>query len=294
MPAKLIVSAYSGRWLARERLPEVRAALDAAGVEYDPVVSERSRHCETLAAEAARAGFSPIVVAGGDGAMNEVINGLAQVQSGRLGPVGVFPLGTANDFADMIGLPRDFGEAARAIKAGKTKTVDLGRVNGRYFDNNSAIGLEPTVTLQNMRLTWLRGTIRYLVAAVMVVMRAPKWDAKLEWDDGRYEGSVALVTIGNTRRTGGFFMTPEAISDDGLLDIVYAPGMGQGRLFQLLPMALKGTHVNEPEVKMIRSRRLNIRTAQPTPLHTDGEILSETITEARYEIVPGKLQVLAP
>src|SRR4030042_5643706 len=113
------------------------------------------------------------------------------------------PLGTANDLVHNLGMSMDLGAMARAIAGGKTRRIDLGVANEWVFDNNSAVGLEPMVTLYNIRMVRLRGVIRYLVAALRAINQKPAWAMRLEWDDGGYEGPVSLVTVGNCAVTGG-------------------------------------------------------------------------------------------
>jgi len=168
-------------------------------------------------------------------------------------------------------------------------------VNNRYFDNNSAIGLEPVVSIENIRLTWLKGVIRYLASAVIAIMKHPTWNAKLEWDDGHYDGSITLISIGNSRRTGGvFFMTPEAKLDDGLLDFVFAPALGRLRLFQLLPKTQTGEHINDPDIHFHKTSRLTIHTDPPTPIQADGELIQTEATDIIYQVVPSALTVFSP
>ncbi|HLB63764.1 MAG TPA: acylglycerol kinase family protein, partial [Anaerolineales bacterium] len=148
MAAKVILNPYSGRWSALKRKDEATAALREAGIEFELALTEGPQHGIELAEQAARAGFSPIISAGGDGATGEVVNGLHRAApDGVLGPLGVLPLGTANDLVVNLGLPRDLREAARVIAAGHTRRIDLGKVNDWVFDNNSAVGLEPVVSI---------------------------------------------------------------------------------------------------------------------------------------------------
>jgi len=226
------------------------------------------------------------------------LNGLMQAtptEARPAGPIGFIPTGTANDLTDALKIPRDLSQAAQIIAAGDTRIIDVGVVNGRYFDNNSAVGLEPIVTLENIRLTWLRGVIRYMTSAVIAIMKHPTWNMRLEWDGGTYEGSITLVSVGNSQRTGGvFFMTPNALLDDGLLDFVYAPALGRLRTFQLLPKTQTGAHVHEPEIQEHRTTRLSIRTHPPSPIQADGELFSKQATEILYQVIPGALRVFAP
>ena len=206
MTAKVILNPYSNRWNAKARWPEAEAALKAAGVEFEMVMSDRPGHVAELAEQAARQGFSPIIAAGGDGTIGEAVNGLAQAAKSEkdlLGPLGILPLGTANDLVFNLNLPLDLQAAARIIQAGNTKRMDVGRVNERYFANNSAAGLEPYVTKKQVKITWIKGILRYLVAAVWAIMERPTWMATIKWDDGEYNGPLSLVTIGNGSRSGG-------------------------------------------------------------------------------------------
>ncbi|MFA9489689.1 MAG: diacylglycerol kinase family protein [Anaerolineales bacterium] len=169
MSAYVILNPYANRWKAKERLPEVRQALESTGIDYHLVESDAPNHAIQLAASASSEGFSPIIAAGGDGTISEVVNGLYQASEGVLGPFGVLPLGTANDLVVNLGLPTSLQEAAQVIAEGGTRRIDLGQVNEWIFDNNSAVGLEPVVTIYNIRMTWLKGVIRYLVAALRAI-----------------------------------------------------------------------------------------------------------------------------
>jgi diacylglycerol kinase (ATP) len=269
--AKVILNPYAGRWKAQENMPRVKAALDRAGIAYDLVVTQRVDEGIDLAAGAARAGFDPVVAVGGDSTCSEVINGLVEAAGDApTTPMGIIPLGTANDLAFGLGIPSEVEAAVEVITRRETRLVDVGRVNGRYFGNNSAVGLEPMVTLENERLVRVKGIIRYLLAALICIMRRPRWTMSLEWDDGRHEGPVLLVSVGNTRRTGGiFFMTPEAELDDGLLDFVFAPTMSRLKTLRLLPLTFDGSHTRRPEVSYLRTTRLHITSQPGTPIQAD-------------------------
>jgi diacylglycerol kinase (ATP) len=298
MPATVILNPYSNRWEAGRRAPELEACLRAANIDFTLHKTERPGHGIELAKEATHAGNLPLIAVGGDGAVSEVVNGLMQATPPErypAGPIGFIPLGTANDLTDVIGIPRDMEAAVQIIAAGETRQIDVGRVNGHFFDNNSAIGLEPMVTIENIRLTWLSGVVRYLISAVLTILKRPVWEAELVWDDGKYSGSISLVSVGNTRRTGGvFYMTPNASMEDGFLDFVFTPRLSRLRLFQLLPKTQQGTHIHAPEVQEHRTKRLHIRMETPTPIQADGELIATAATDISYEIVPRALYIYSP
>jgi diacylglycerol kinase (ATP) len=136
---------------------------------------------------------------------------------------------------------------------------------------------------------------RYVLAAIKGILGHKPWHMRLVWDDGEYEGPTALVSVGNTCRTGGtFWMTPHAEPDDGYLDFVFAGGLGRLKLLRLLPSTFDGSHVNRPEVTCLRTTRLTIECTPPTPIQADGEIFDRSATHIEYTILPGKLQVIVP
>jgi len=295
--AKIIVNPYAGRWKARNAIPGIERACAQVGLDSDLVVTEGPNHAIELAQQAVRDGFSPIVVAGGDGSISDVVNGLMLARGDGEGacPLGVVPLGSADDFADMLGLEKDLQAAVATIKAGETRDIDVGLVNGRYFDNNSAVGLEPMVSITQAAMKRIKGTPRYLLAALLTVLRHRPWRMKLTWDGGEYEGPMTLVSVGNTRRTGGaFFMTPEARPDDGYLDFIYGGGIGRARLLRLLPATFDGSHVEEPEIEYERTTSLTIECDPATPIQADGELFELAATHIEYSILPGVLPVIVP
>jgi diacylglycerol kinase (ATP) len=218
MTAKIILNPYAGRWKGLQKRGEIENVLKEVGIDFELVLTEAPNHGTELAYQAVKNGFSPIISAGGDGSVSEVMNGIvraSQDTQSKPVPLGVLPLGTANDLMVNLGLPTDLQGAAKVIAAGHTKRLDLGEVtawdiNGnnpkkRYFDNNSAIGLEPCITLIQQHITWLRGPIRYIVAALLGVVKNPRWNMHLQWEEGEYNGPVTLVTAGNNPLTGGVF-----------------------------------------------------------------------------------------
>ncbi len=202
-------------------------------------------------------------------------------------------MGTANDLADVLDLPRDVTAACQRIVAGNSRVIDVGTVNGQFFSNNSALGLEPVVTINHEQMRRVKGNLRYLLAALKSIIEAKPWQMHLVWDDGAYEGPVTLVSVGNSHRTGGlFYMTPHAVLDDGLLDIVYGEGLTRWQLFSLLPKTLTGDHIHHPMVRYVRSRSISITASPCTPIQADGEVIDRTATEINYSIIANKLRVI--
>ena len=301
MTAKIILNPYSNRWNARARWPQAELALRAAGVDFELAVSKGLGDITRFAEQAARDGFSPIVAAGGDGTIGEVVNGLVRAVAqpdGPLATLGIIPLGTANDFAEhALGLPMDLTAAAQVIAAGRTRLIDLGQVNGRYFINNTALGLEPYITLIQDRIGWLKGVPRYLLAAIRGILDRPSWNAGIEWDGGSYTGPISLIYIGNGGRSGGvFFMAPHADPTDGKLTIVHGYRATRLGMFQLLPRAMKpgaGNYVESPGVIEFHCDWLRVRLDRPSPAHADGDVFTTSTQQLNYRIYRARVPVLS-
>ena len=296
MTAIVILNPYSARWNAQRRRPEAEEALRRAGVDFEVVESDAPGRCLPLAEEAARQGFSPIIAAGGDGTIGEVINGIRRARpDGVLGPLGVLPLGTANDLVHNLGLPLDLDGAAAAIAGAKTRRIDLGMANEWVFANNSAVGLEPVVTLHNIRMVRLQGVVRYLVAALRAIMDGPAWQMRLEWDGGDYEGPVSLVSVGNFPVTGGLFrMAPAADPTDGKLTFVFGYARSRLKMLSLLPRTISGNYVNDRAMHQHHTTRLTIHAEPTTPIQVDGELRHEALDEITYQALPAQLDILTP
>ena len=275
MKAIVIHNPYANRWNAQKRLPEIHAALKLAGLEYDLVSTNGPGHAVELAATAMNQGYEAILAAGGDGTISEVMNGMCQASNPSPAtkvplPLGILPLGSANDLMINLGMPTDLNAAAAFLPNGKVRYIDIGTVTYkkaglfqpvRYFDNNSAMGLEPSITLIQQKITWLHGTLRYLLATLIGISHNPKWNVHLEWEGGKYDGPCTLVTVGNTPLTGGlFYMTPHADPADGKLTFVHAYMGGRLAILRLLPKTMKpgaGSYVEHPAAHEVHSTWLH-------------------------------------
>ncbi len=295
---RVILNPYSNRWRARDRWPQAEAALRKAGLDFEVVISQHKRHIIDLAEQAIREGASGIIVAGGDGSIGEAVNGMIRALGSAdapLPPLGILPLGSANDFVCNLGLPLNLDQAAQVIAQGKTEQFDLCQCNERYFVNNSAIGLEPYVTTKQERIQWIKGQSRYIVAALWAIAEGPRWEAHIEWEGGAYEGPITLLSVGNAPRTGGvFYMTPHADPRDGRLTFTFGYRSSRLGVLRVLPSTMKagvGNYVELPGVCEYHSSFVKISLKNQSPVHTDGELFENWQRQVEYRIYPGRLTV---
>jgi YegS/Rv2252/BmrU family lipid kinase len=305
---KIILNPYAGRKKAGHLRARIEQAFRQTGIPFDLAETAGAGHAIELARQAKEAGATPIIAAGGDGTVSEVVNGLAQATPpGELvGPIGVLAVGSANDFAAMAGCPLDIATAVQAIVAGHTRQVDLGCATlktgattlRRYFDNNVGIGFEAWVTLESYKIRWLRGAPLYILAALRALRQCPAPLVQIAWEAANGEvhqrtQQTLMISVGNSPRTGGgFFLTPEARLDDGLLDIGIAGAVSRLRILRLLPKALRGQHTSDPAFTLVRSRKLAVDMADPLPVHLDGEVVMQNAEHITIAVLPGRLAVI--
>jgi len=289
----LYINPAAGRGRAGRRLPAIVEALEAAGL--DPDVRASVAPGEIESAVTGLADGSRILLAGGDGSVHELVNGI--LAAGRDVTFGVIPAGTGNDVAKAVGIPLDWREAcrhaARRIVDGEPPTsLDAGRVNGRFFANGAGIGLDAKVNrLANSKHLPI-GDLVYLLAIVDAMRDGIATPAMTISGDADWSGPVTLVSLSNGPWIGGLFhMAPTADTGDGLLDLLIAAPVTRRRIVSLVPKLMRGRHLDAPEVTHTRIRRVTIEADAPLESHLDGEVQP---AGARFdvEVLPGALRLL--
>jgi len=241
-----------------------------------------------------------VLVAGGDGTIHEVVNGLV----GSDTAMGVLPMGTGNVWAKEIGLPTlgltqpdRLLAAARMLVDGEVRWVDVGRVGDRFFINCAGVGIDSTVAAQVEPRTrtakQLGGILTYLIAGLSIARDFCGVRSTIIVDGRTIRTMVLLVVVSNIQLYGGVVkMTPEARLDDGLLDVRIFKGMGSAWIFRHLAGVFANRHLRNPMVSHYQGRRVTIYTAEPFPVQLDGEPVG--MTPVSVEVIPRSLRVLVP
>jgi YegS/Rv2252/BmrU family lipid kinase len=296
-----IVNPTAGRGAALRAWSVVRPILEGAGAEVELAETTRRGHAAGLAEAAVRAGWPAVVALGGDGTVHEVANGILRASAGRpeaAAALGVVPVGSGNDFALLAKVPRDPAQAARRLLAGERRVdvgrVEVGGVGGRWFTNGVGVGLDARVAVEANRNRRLRGIGIYLWALARVLRSFRPPAVRVETDGGEVmERPLTLVTVGNGgRHGGGFWICPDAVIDDGLLDLCVCDGLSTLQVLRFLPKTIRGTHVGASCVHMRRVSRVRLTSEAPLAVHADGEILAEDAHELEISIEPGRLRLL--
>jgi diacylglycerol kinase (ATP) len=288
--ATLIANPVAGADEAQDRAAHLRDRLSDT---YDVriVLTAGAGDAHRAAAEAARDGCEYLFVAGGDGTLNEAVNGLGSVQGAleRIA-VGIIPLGTGNDFATAIGIPSDADEAVAALMAGTPHPVDVGDVNGRLFVNVSAGGFLAEVSdAVDPALKSVAGRLAYLLGGAKVFLQSEPFQCRTVTGD--HECLLFAVcnapTIG-----GGRLIAPDAVVDDGQLDVCLVEAMDPVRFLALLRKVAEGTHTDVTGVQYFRAAALSLDFDRTVAVNVDGEVFRADRCE--YRVLPAAARFLMP
>ncbi len=299
----IIVNPVAGRGTGESTLPLISQAVQEAGLDCEIVRTERPWHAAELAEEGAASGFDVVAFAGGDGTLNEVINGLmaAKLKGRGEAALAALPVGRGNDFAFSMGAAVTWQDGIQALVQNKRKRIDIGHVRGglypagRFFGNGVGIGFDAVVGFEALKLKRLSGFPSYIVAALRTIFlyfHAPTIEIKL--DDETITQSCLMVSIMNgIRMGGGFFMAPESKSDDGLFDLCIVEDVSIPRTFGLIAKFMKGTQGVDRAVRFARSRTITTTAvAGSLPVHADGETICEEGDQLTLELLPAQLDLL--
>ena len=286
--ARLIANPRAGLFA---RSAEVRRAADVfvdRGWQIEVCETTGRGDAGRLAAEAATTGLTAVLVAGGDGTLNEAIQGLVGARTA----VGALPLGTVNVWARELGLSLDPARAARQLAEGQVRRVDLGRANGRYFLLMAGLGLDAEAVVRAEGVPKRRlGPLALALAGTAVVLRTRGAELVVRADGRSRRLRAAMVTVGNTRRWAGTFQIADrATAADGQLDAYFFAGRGLLGKLRHVVLVIIGRHHDDPEVAYVRARALRIAARPPLPLQVDGEL--HGTTPVAIDVVPRALRVL--
>jgi YegS/Rv2252/BmrU family lipid kinase len=290
----LIVNPSAGRGAGRRLAREVLAGLRRVDSTCELQFTSAPGEMRSLVAEALRAGAECVAIAGGDGTVNEAVNGYVGVAREDQA-LAVIPLGTGNDFAKMLGVGSDWRVACDRIAEGRRRRVDAGRCNGRVFANGIGAGFDAQVALEANGIRWLRGNAVYGVAlARTLLLRYATPHARIVHDGGVIENRISMLAAANGTTYGGAFrIAPDADIADGLLDLMVADRLSRAGIIGFIPHVLRGTHVGRAGVTMIRTKRVTVETDEPIVVHADGEIIDRAAARIEVEVLPGALLVAA-
>jgi diacylglycerol kinase (ATP) len=278
-----------------ERALRKRTEVEALARDCVVCTTTYTGEAEELARRGVTDGFAKIVAAGGDGTINEVVNGICQPGHGSGNDValGVLPIGTMNVFATELGLPvHNLPVCWDIIRGSEARLVDLPKANNKFFVQLAGVGLDAQVvqeTSANLRRSF--GPLSYLISAAQIAARRPP-RLRIESEDTNLdEGSFVL--IGNGRLYGGPFpFFKHAVIDDGMFDVIVFKSLGYLEIIRYLQDVVFSSEIRLPEVEYFQTRRLRVESDQTVPVELDGELVGTCPVE--FSLRERSLRVLAP
>ncbi|MBD2848542.1 diacylglycerol kinase [Paenibacillus sp. IB182496] len=270
--ARLIYNPTSGREEMKRRLPDILQRLEMGGIETSCHATSGEGDASLAAAEAVERGFDLVIAAGGDGTLYEVINGMAG--KANRPPLGILPLGTTNDFARALGIPKHWEYACDLIIQQYTREIDVGRANQRYFINIAGGGSLTELTYEvPSRLKTMIGQLAYYMKGLekMTRLRPTELRIRANGHEDLHE-EFMLFLICNSNSVGGFEkLAPLASLEDGLFDVILLKKCNLAEFIRIASMALRGEHLNDPHVLHFRTNYLEVTTPGYVQLNLDGE-----------------------
>ena len=269
--ARVIYNPSSGREEVKKRIPQILDALEKAGYETSCHATKGEGDATLAARAAVDRRFDLVIAAGGDGTVYEVINGIAEQEYRPA--LGIIPAGTTNDFARALGLPRSIPEAVKTIVNGTPIPIDVGKINSRYFINIAGGGVLTTLTYEvPSKLKTLLGQLAYYMKGIEKLVFLSPMHVRLEADDRVIDEEIMMFLVANSNSIGGFEkIAPNAKMDDGLLDCIVLKKTSLPEFIRIATLALRGEHVNEPNVEYFQTKRLVAISDEDVKLNLDGE-----------------------
>ncbi|MER3523093.1 MAG: diacylglycerol kinase [Ignavibacteria bacterium] len=287
-----IINPVAGKGKGRKLIHPLEREITLRRLNAEIVLSERQGHAQELA----RASSADVIVAvGGDGTVNEVVNGMIDTEK----TLGVIPNGSGNDLVKSLGIPADMRSALDVLVACYTRRIDAasvfcsGNSTARYFVNGVGIGFDAAVAERTTSMKYWSGFLLYLVAVLQTLGKYESPCFSIRLDGASMGGKKLLIAIGNGRCAGGgFYLTPDADVTDGVLDVCLIDDLSIPNILRVMPRVMKGAHRTFPGVQFVRTASIEVSASAPFVVHADGEIVGKSTTDVKVHILPAILNVI--
>lgn len=285
-----IFNPAAGKGKSLELIPYIQECFEGTQEEFIFEVTDYPGHATEIARKYATEGQCRIYSIGGDGTVNEIVNGIA----GTDATLGIIPTGSGNDFIRSLNTGTDIKDVIVKTINGQEKKIDLAKVNDKYFINISSIGFDANVVFNAIKfkkVPGVTGSMAYMFSIIYSVFQNKLSKISIDIDGNSINMSALLVAVANGRYYGGGMLpTPDAKLDDGLFDICTVTRVGRLKILRLFPKYMKGLHGVMEEVTFYKGKKVKIESDQSLCLNIDGEIIETKTVE--YEIIERGIKVI--
>lgn len=299
----VIVNPNAGKCRGKKDWPLISHLLDKENITHTVSFTGKKGDAMTITLDAIKSGIRRIITVGGDGTLNEVVNGVFMNNACDTTDVclGLIPVGTGNDWGRMFGIPLDYTGAIRIIRENRTMIHDVGRIDfyegeekkTRHFINIAGLGFEAIVVKRTnyMKERGHGGKLIYFYNLLATLFSYRNTPASLLIDNERIDADIFSVNVGNGRFCGGGMrQTPEALPDDGLLDVTVINDMGKFEIISNLAILYNGKILEHPKIDGYRCKKLEVNSKRKIYIESDGESLGHT--PAVFSIIPAGINII--
>ncbi len=267
---KFIYNPYSGENVILDHLDSVIKIHQEAGYTIVPYRIDKEMDVINAFSDFRDTNYYYVLIAGGDGTIDNVVNAMAK--AGVSVPIGILPVGTANDFGKFLGMPSDIRKACRQILSSEVTSVDLGSINDKYFVNVASTGLFTDVSQKtDVNLKNTIGKLAYYLKGLEELPNFRKLEIKIKSEEMEYEGNMYFMLVFNGQTAGNFKLATRASAADGLLDVIIFKAIPIIELIPLFVKVLKGEHLDSDNVIYFKTNNLYIESHEDIVTDIDGE-----------------------
>lgn len=269
--ARIIYNPTAGREIFKRHIADVLQKLELAGYEASCHATTGAGDATAAARTAVERKYDVVICSGGDGTINEVVNGLAEQEYRP--KLGIIPTGTTNDFARALHIPRDIDAAVDVITAGDTIPMDIGRMNDQYFINIAGGGKLTELTYEvPPKMKTVLGQMAYYLKGIEMLPSIRSTDVSIEYDGKLFEGEIMLFLVALTNSVGGFEkLAPDASINDGLFSLLILKKTNLAEFIRVASLALRGEHIDDPHVIYSKANHIKVKSKEKVQLNLDGE-----------------------
>jgi diacylglycerol kinase (ATP) len=285
MKTFLILNPQAANGQAAQHFPKILNYFESNNVLFDSENTERRGHAEILAKEAVEAGYEKIVLVGGDGTMNETVNGI--MKSSGSATLAIIPIGTCNDFVKSAGIPHDLDGALNTAAGNTTRAFDVGLVGDRYFINVIGVGFDVDIVQEMQQTAGKNSFVKYLATVMKNILFYKGLPLSIKSEDLNVDGNVLLLAIANGTSFGGNFnIAPQADPTDGLFELVMVNNVKPLVRFAVLSKVINGTHAKSKHVKIIKAKELEISSDSELVFQVEGEVFKTGKKQVQIRNIP--------